>query len=399
MERSYLTGTARPTPNTDVAVVRLTTTGVPDASFNGGIIYIGIAGGNNDVGNSLALQPDGKLILAGSTRDASRGYFLLIRLTTGGVPDTTFNTFGFVQTSVGSQYDQAYSVALQTDGKIVAGGTTTSGSYDDAAFVRYDSAGALDSTFDGDGKLSIDVRPMNSDIIRSVLIQSDGKIIGVGASGGSYILVRLLSGGGLDPQFGTGGKVIENIAPNTSAASRAILQPDGKIVAVGDGSGNSTFGFTAARFSTASSQRAPFDFDGDGKTDIGIFRPVGAASEWWINRSSTGVTFALQFGASTDRITPADYTGDGKTDIAFFRPSSGEWYVLRSEDFSFFALPFGTNGDIPVPADYDADGKADFAVMRPSTSTWFISQSAWITDAHRAVRYRGRCSCCLRLRR
>ncbi len=119
----------------------------------------------------------------------------------------------------------------------------------------------------------------------------------------------------------------------------------------------------------------PFDFDGDGKTDIGIFRPLTAA-EWWINRSSTGETFALQFGASTDFIAPADYTGDGKADIAFFRPASGEWYVLRSEDFSFFALPFGTNGDIPVPADYDADGKADFAVMRPSTSTWFISQSS-----------------------
>ena len=119
-----------------------------------------------------------------------------------------------------------------------------------------------------------------------------------------------------------------------------------------------------------------FDFDGDGKTDIGIFRPSGGASEWWINRSSTGQTFALQFGASTDRIAPADYTGDGKTDIALFRPSSGEWYVLRSEDFSFFALPFGTTGDIPVPANYDADGKADFAVFRPSTSTWFISQSS-----------------------
>ncbi len=369
-----LTGTARPTPNTDVAVVRLTTAGVPDASFNGGIIYIGIAGGNNDVGNSLALQPDGKLIIAGSTRDASRGYFLLIRLTTGGVPDTTFNTFGFVQTAVGSQYDQAYSVALQADGKIVAAGTTNSGSFDDAAFVRYSSSGSLDTSFDGDGKLSIDVRPMNSDVIRSVLIQSDGKIIGVGASGGSYILVRLDSSGGLDPQFGTGGKVIENIAPNTSAASRAILQPDGKIVAVGDGSGNSTFGFTAARFLTGSSQRAPFDFDGDGKTDIGIFRP--ANGQWWINRSGNGQTFALQFGASTDKIAPADYTGDGKTDIAFFRPASGEWYVLRSEDFSFFALPFGTNGDITVPADYDADGKADFAVMRPSTSTWYISQSS-----------------------
>jgi hypothetical protein len=119
-----------------------------------------------------------------------------------------------------------------------------------------------------------------------------------------------------------------------------------------------------------------FDFDGDGKTDIGIFRPNGSASEWWMNRSSTGATFALQFGSSTDKIAPADYTGDGKTDIAFWRPSDGHWYVLRSEDFSFFAFPFGTNGDIPVPADYDADAKADAAVFRPSTATWFISQSS-----------------------
>jgi hypothetical protein len=71
----------------------------------------------------------------------------------------------------------------------------------------------------------------------------------------------------------------------------------------------------------------PFDFDGDGKTDIGIFRPSGG--EWWINRSGNGQTFALQFGSSTDVIAPADYTGDGKADIAFFRPSSGEWYVLK----------------------------------------------------------------------
>jgi hypothetical protein len=64
-----------------------------------------------------------------------------------------------------------------------------------------------------------------------------------------------------------------------------------------------------------------FDFDGDGKTDIGIFRPSGG--EWWINRSATGSTLALQFGAVDDVIAPADYTGDGKADIAFFRPSSG----------------------------------------------------------------------------
>jgi hypothetical protein len=121
-------------------------------------------------------------------------------------------------------------------------------------------------------------------------------------------------------------------------------------------------------------QKAPFDFDGDTKTDIGIIRP-NAAIEWWVNRSSSGQTFALQFGSNTDKPTPVDFTGDGKTDVAIWRPATGEWYVLRSEDNSFFAFPFGANGDTPAPADFDADGKADFVVFRASTGTWFVRRS------------------------
>jgi hypothetical protein len=124
---------------------------------------------------------------------------------------------------------------------------------------------------------------------------------------------------------------------------------------------------------TSSTTASPFDFDGDGKTDIGIFRP--ASAEWWYSRSSDNQVAATQFGQTTDKITPGDFTGDGKADIAVWRPSTGEWFVLRSEDGSFFSFPFGTNGDVPVPADYDADGKTDAAVYRPSTNTWFILQS------------------------
>ena len=127
-------------------------------------------------------------------------------------------------------------------------------------------------------------------------------------------------------------------------------------------------------------RRTPFDFDGDGKTDLSIFRPNGAASEWWWLKSGTGGNAALQFGASTDRLVPSDYTGDGKTDVAFYRPGTGFWYVLRSEDFSFYAFPFGGgvdgNSDVPVPADYDGDGKADAAIFRESAVTWYINKSS-----------------------
>lgn len=123
-----------------------------------------------------------------------------------------------------------------------------------------------------------------------------------------------------------------------------------------------------------STVRSPFDFDGDSKTDLSIFRP--GPGEWWYLRSSNGSNGAVAFGSGTDRLTPADFTGDAKTDVAVFRPSNGNWFVLRSEDFSFFAFPFGTNGDVPSPGDFDGDGKADATVFRPSNNTWFINGSA-----------------------
>lgn len=116
------------------------------------------------------------------------------------------------------------------------------------------------------------------------------------------------------------------------------------------------------------------DFDGDGKTDISLFRP--GSSQWWYQLSSSGRNLAFQFGTSTDVVAPADLTGDGKTDAALFRPSTGEWLVLRSDDFTYYGFAFGQSGDKPVPADYDGDGIADPAVFRPSTNVWYIWRSS-----------------------
>jgi hypothetical protein len=126
-------------------------------------------------------------------------------------------------------------------------------------------------------------------------------------------------------------------------------------------------------FSTSVLRTTLYDFDGDSKTDISIFRP--SAGEWWIDRSFNGETFAAQFGNSSDKPTPADFTGDGKTDISIWRPSTGQWFVLRSDDFSYYSVPFGLAGDVPAPSDYDGDARADVAVFRPSSATWYISRS------------------------
>lgn len=131
--------------------------------------------------------------------------------------------------------------------------------------------------------------------------------------------------------------------------------------------------FSIFEFGVASDILTPGDFDGDGKTDFVVFRP--SDSTWYFR--TKGVFSTRQFGAAGDIPAAADYNGDGKADIAVFRPSTGVWYIAYSDSLNSFAtVPFGANGDKPVAADYDGDGKADIAVWRPSDGTWYVQGSA-----------------------
>jgi probable HAF family extracellular repeat protein len=125
--------------------------------------------------------------------------------------------------------------------------------------------------------------------------------------------------------------------------------------------------------------RAIADFDGDGRTDLSVWRP--GDGRWYARYSSSGGSSAREWGAGWkhDEPVPGDYDGDGILDFAVWRPENGGWYVLQSTTAFTHSwwMPWGhgSRNDIPVPADYDGDGRTDCAVWRPGTGEWFVTLS------------------------
>lgn len=127
---------------------------------------------------------------------------------------------------------------------------------------------------------------------------------------------------------------------------------------------------------TAVGVKSRADFDGDGKTDVSVFRP--SDGNWYLNRSTAGFG-AVNWGLSSDIPTPGDFDGDNKADTAVFRPSNGTWYVLNSSNSTFSFVNWGISGDVPQSGDYDGDGRSDRAVFRPSNNVWYVFGSGGST--------------------
>jgi uncharacterized delta-60 repeat protein len=277
---------------TNFAVVRFNTDGTLDPTFNGtGKVTTGLSIGQ-DTATSVAIQSDGKIVVGGYTSVVTNGAetkdFAIARYNTDGSLDNTFDGDGKVTTDL-SSLDHIYALAIQNDGKIVvAGSVRSNGSGLDFAVARYNTNGSLDNTFDVDGSLSTPITALNDEAL-ALLIQADGRIVLAGYSSTSNLgpgpqnitLVRYTASGILDNTFDNDGIVTTFIDPTQAQGSIAAsisAQADGKIVVAGRFANDPGGYMTVVRYNTNGSLDNTFDTDGKLTTLVGSFSEAKAVA-------------------------------------------------------------------------------------------------------------------------
>ena len=237
--------------NNDSCIARFNSDGTLDTSFGSSGIVIQPIGSANDEGYSLVIQPDGKILLGGACSNGSNSDFCIARFNSDGTLDTSFGSSGIVIQPIGSSDDIGYSLAIQSDGKILLGGYCYTGSYYDFCIARFNSNGTLDTTF---GSSGIVIQPISSsyDDGYSLAIQPDGKILLGGfcynGSNSDFCIARFNSNGTLDTSFGTNGKVTQPIGSSIDEGYSLAIQTDGKILLGGYCYNGSNDDFCIARF-------------------------------------------------------------------------------------------------------------------------------------------------------
>lgn len=330
-----LAGTAHNGSNYDFAIARYNPDGTLDISFGGtGKVVLPIGGGD-DRAYGVALQHDNRIVVGGYTYNGSNTDFAVLRLNADGTLDTGFGSSGKTTTSLGGGDDICHKLALQADGRIVLVGQTYTGSNNDFAVVRYLSNGTLDTSFGGTGKV---ITPIGGgdDNAHALAISRDGRILVTGAAmvSGAFdiALARYLADGSFDTSFGTNGKVTTAIGPNEDYGRAVVLREDGKILVAGrtvNAAGYSDF----ALLRYTSSGGLDTTFSSDGK----VITPVGSTHD-------EGRSLAVQ--------------GDGKLVIGGFAYDGAnvDFAVARyAGDIPQVEMDWATVGNINNPDD-PADG-------------------------------------------
>ena len=331
----------------DFALTRYNSDGTPDTSFDSDGIVTTDIGNSSDSGQSVAVQADGKILVAGYSNNGSNSDFALVRYNSDGTPDNSFDSDGIVTTAVGTSSDYGYSLAVQADGKILVAGYSNNGSNNDFALVRYNSDGTTDNSFDSDGIVTTAIGTSN-DYGNSVAVQADGKILvgGYSTNGSNFdfadfALVRYNANGTPDNSFDTDGIVTTDFGTSNDRGQSVAVQADGKILVAGTSyNGGSNDGFALVRYNANGTTDTSFDTDGIVTTDIG-------------NSSDSGQSVAVQ--------------ADGKILVA------GDSYN-GSTNYDFALVRYNTNGT--TDTSFDSDGKVTTDVGTTNDSGYSVAVQA-----------------------
>jgi len=236
----YVDFSSEANSDTDFAIARYEPDGSPDFGFGrGGQVTTDFERLNDDA-FAVLLRTDGRIVAVGSSRGRLSDYdFAVVRYMPDGQLDPAFGNAGKTSTDFNNGFDRARSAVLQADGRIVAAGFAIrpSGSNENFAAVRYLANGALDASFSGDGMTQVSFGSC-CQFANEVLLQRDGKLVLIGfpdteSTDSDFTIARLNRNGTLDASFGESGRVRTSFGDLNGGAYGAVLQPDGRIVAVG----------------------------------------------------------------------------------------------------------------------------------------------------------------------
>jgi uncharacterized delta-60 repeat protein len=366
------------------ALARYMPDGALDPAFGAGGRVTTSFFGVFDQAAAVAIQPDGKIVVAGvAYRSVTNSEFALARYTPDGSLDPTFGTGGRATADFFASYDEAVALALQPDGRLVVAGYTYSGPHVLFALARFDASGALDGTFGSGGKTTADFPGAfgAQDLASALALQSDGKIVAGGIAADDFALARFNPDGSADLAFGVDGMVTTDFLGSYDAISGLRVQPDGKIVAAGvavlyiSQQDIVDYEFALARYNVDGSLDTDADadpathFDGDGKTMTDFSTPPGGNVQndraFAVVLQPDGKIVAAGVGGRGATGPGADfalarYNADGSLDASF--GSGGK--VLT--DFAggadaAFAVALQTDGKIVAAG---SAGGADFALAR-----------------------------------
>ena len=375
-------------------LARYTPDGVLDPSFGSGGVVVIRSAQQSFVANAVALQPDGRILIAGMVSDlASASLHLAVaRYAADGTPDSGFGTAGTVATPIGAGGAQANAVAVEPDGKIVVAGTAfASGTSDDQfTLARYTADGSLDTSF-GSAGFTLTHIGVGASAVQALTLQPDGKIVMVGTAFSNgptdddFAVARYSADGLLDPTFGTGGLVTTDFGSGEPGASASLdragavgLEPDGSIVVAGFTRGDHQ-AFAVARYRPDGSLDTAFGPQRDGKVQVAAAEPQVYAV---VIQPNNDIVVAGSAGSASQGTAPfallrltADGTPDetfgahGLTTTSFEGSRSGARAVAAQADGKLltggakFGAPSATGDAVPQSgfalARYNPDGSVD----------------------------------------